>query len=393
MQIHTLDKSDIVKIARHIGAFRGDDARTKKSAFVEILTGQPTNVIESAIDDLGISVPAIDWSTDHATDNAVPKNSSDDTVKTVETVKVSSGNAASDLERAIREIAGGAVDENRVNQIVQNSMSGFLETVQDMMNNVNHVTRVEIQTPDGTVRQIEGIHHKAFPDLLLAASTTLPDGARFNFWLVGPAGTGKTTAAENLAEALDLPFGSIGTQDNPYGLSGFIDANGNCIHTLFRKIFESGGVFLIDEIDGWFPNAALWVNSATANGFAQFPDGMVKRHPDCIIICAANTYGNGGNQDYVGRMKQDAAFLDRFVFIDWPIDENLERALCADDEWCSTVQTYRAKAVALGLKVLITPRATIFGPPLLAAGIDRNKVINMVIRKGMTDEQWSQVSV
>jgi hypothetical protein len=111
------------------------------------------------------------------------------------------------------------------------------------------------------------------------------------------------------------------------------------------------------------------------------------------VIAAANTFGNGATAEYVGRAKQDAAFLDRFVAIDWHIDEELERSLTPIAPWCEYVQKVRAVVKQRGIKgIIVSPRASIFGAALLASGIGVSQVIGMTVRKGMTDDQWKEVS-
>ena len=76
------------------------------------------------------------------------------------------------------------------------------------------------------------------------------------------------------------------------------------------------------------------------------------RHPDFICIAAANTWGLGATNDYVGILKLDAAFLDRFVQIFWDVDEGLEMVTVGDTEWTKVVQGYRARIKAKGIKVI-----------------------------------------
>lgn len=212
-----------------------------------------------------------------------------------------------------------------------------------------------------------------------------------NIWMTGPAGSGKTKAAHQVAEALNQPFYFIGSISEPYSLLGYRDANGNYVRTLFREAYENGGVFLMDEIDGSSPNALLVFNAALANGHCAFPDKVVTRHKDCIVIAAANTFGLGGTSDYVGRVKLDAATLSRFVWLDWGYDEKLERKLAGNDAWFNRVVEIRNKVKSLGLRILVTPRATYTGAALLKSGIPQSMVEEMVIKQGMTNEQWAQV--
>jgi len=241
--------------------------------------------------------------------------------------------------------------------------------------------------------KLEGLAHFKFASLLAKCQARDKDGNRLNVWLTGPAGTGKTTAAKFVAKALGLEFRYTGAIDTQYALTGFVDAHGKIVSTEFRKAYVEGGTFLFDEVDGSSPNATLAFNAALANGHACFPDGNFERHKDCLIIAAANTWGLGATHDYVGRNKLDAAFLDRFVFQDWPIDEALERATSGNTAWFERVVSVRRKVTAMGLKgIMITPRATYFGAALLAAGVEQSEVEISTLRKGMTDEQWRMVS-
>src|ERR1035437_4425728 len=158
-----------------------------------------------------------------------------------------------------------------------------------------------------------GLQHKAF-ELLLELATSLEPEDR-NIWLAGPAGSGKTTAARKLAEALDRDFEFNGAIDTEYKLSGFVDANSRIVSTAFRKAWEEGKVYLFDECDASMAGALLAFNAALANGHAAFPDQTIMRHANTVIIAAANTWGFGGDGNYVGRAKLDAAFLDRFVTV------------------------------------------------------------------------------
>jgi hypothetical protein len=266
----------------------------------------------------------------------------------------------------------GAFPADRVQKLIADALAGM-------------VHRVEIILPNGEAKPVEGIAHESFPVLLKMCA------ARVNTLLVGPTGSGKTHAAEQAAKALSLPFYYNGAIDTEYKLKGFIDAGGKVISPAFRKAWETGGVYLFDEVDASLPPAVLAFNGALSNHICDFPDRMVERHQDCIVIATGNTWLGGATFDYVGRMKQDAAFADRFATLHWDIDEKMELALASDKEWCQYVQGMRGKVKTHGLKVIVSPRATFHGEKLLAAGLDRAQVIASCVRKGMSGEQWSQV--
>ena len=222
---------------------------------------------------------------------------------------------------------------------------------------------------------IEGQTHKQFSQVLKVAAS------RLHIWLTGSAGTGKTTTAEQVAKALNLPFYcvSVCAQTTESKLLGYNDAHGNFSSTIFFEAYKNGGVFLLDEVDNGNANVLSVLNSALANGVCAFPCGMVKKHPDFICIAAANTIGSGGNIQYVGRNRIDAATLDRFIFINFEIDEILESNLSIDKPFTKKVQELRRKAEVKGLNVIISPRASINGGKLIEAGFTEAEALNMVL--------------
>jgi len=130
-----------------------------------------------------------------------------------------------------------------------------------------------------------GTQHIQFENLLKYVQ------AKVNVYLVGSAGSGKTTAAKNIAKALDIPFYFTGAIASEFKLTGFINAQGTIVSTEFRRAYENGGLFLFDEIDASYPQAILAFNAALANDFMDFPDKKIERHKDFYCVAAANTYG------------------------------------------------------------------------------------------------------
>ena len=239
----------------------------------------------------------------------------------------------------------------------------------------------------GKVVEVEGAAHKALPSLvgILQAGVYV--------WLVGPAGSGKTTLASQAAKALGRKFYSTGAVSSDFRLVGYQTATGELVRTPFRDAFEHGGLFLFDEVDSSNPNALVALNQALANGQYAFPDGMVQKHPDFLCIAAANTWGNGATADYVGRIKQDKATLDRFAFLTVEYDEQLERDLVGPQylAWAKSVQRLRHAAAELGIKAMFTPRASIHGAKMLATGVPKDVVIAATMRKDLDDATWQKL--
>lgn len=278
------------------------------------------------------------------------------------------------LTALIQQSMQNSVNEDRVKQIVSEAIKGL------------PAREIEIKLPEAEPKRMSRQHCK-FETLLKVSAL------RKATWLTGPAGSGKTTAAEKVAEALELDFysQSVSAQTTKSDMMGFIDANGVYRPSLMRKAFENGGVFLLDEVDNGNPNVLASLNNALANGQAAFPDAIVEKHPDFICIAAANTFGTGADRQYVGRQQIDAATLDRFAFIDWPYDEDFERELAANKDWCRKVQKIRKAVGDLNMRVIVSPRATIDGEKLLKIGMNEAEVMNMLIFKGMKEQDKTQV--
>jgi AAA domain (dynein-related subfamily) len=241
-----------------------------------------------------------------------------------------------------------------------------------------------------------GRQHFRFPLLLATIAARVPA------FLVGPAGTGKTSAAHAAANALGLPFYaiSVGPMTSKSDLFGMRDANGVYHESDLVKAATTGGVFLFDEFDAGNPATLTAVNMLLANGSFSTPAGMREKHADFIPVFALNTYGTGASREYVGRNQLDAATLDRGAFIDWPLDESLEAALVGVTQaptpfsidaggfitasrWHEIVVSTRAKVKASGLRHIISPRATLYGAAMIAAGIGQEHLVSTLLHKGL----------
>lgn len=270
-------------------------------------------------------------------------------------------------------VAAATLDAETIERIRKDAVAAAVAAIEQ-----HRPVRIEIKQ-GAVIRTLPDTHrHAVFADVLAALSV------RENVYLVGPAGSGKTTIAAQAAEALELPFYSTGAVGMAYQLQGFINAEGKYMETDLYRAYTSGGVFLFDEIDASSAQALLAFNAIAANDLAAFPCGTVKRHPDFVIIAAANTFGAGADAQYVGRSQLDAATLDRFSFLPMDYDERLELAISPHDEWTRHVQSFRRAVRELKLRHVVSPRASIKGGKLLSAGLSWDRVEAMVLTRNLS---------
>ena len=239
---------------------------------------------------------------------------------------------------------------------------------------------LEVHLDGGRRVTLEGRTHFQF-----AALMALVEEGHRNILMVGPAGSGKTTLAKSMAQALDLPFGflSLSAGVTETHLLGRVlpkaDGSWGHVPTRFVEVYESGGVFLLDEVDGADANVMVAINAALANGVLCNPvTGQVHtRHKDCYVLAAANTWGRGGDSQYVGRNQLDAATLDRFVLSTVLVsyDRDLERDLARGalneaqaDELLAWVDTLRTRITEYRLRRIASTRLVISGVAALGRG-------------------------
>ena len=249
---------------------------------------------------------------------------------------------------------------------------------------------IKVEAPDGT-RVLETRPHMTLPKLVQLAALRQPA------YLVGPAGGGKTTAAEQCAKILDLPFyaRSMGQATTEYDLMGFRSpVDGTYVMGLMREPYENGGVLCLDEIDNSNASVLTSLNAAIDGTWASFPDAMVPRHKDFVLVAGANTYGRGADRVYVGRTQLDGATLNRFGFVEWNYDEDAELDWAGHDqaEWVLWVQKVRHNLQDLRIRHVLGPRNSIRGAALLRNGASWEDTAEAWVWQGLPQEDRERVA-
>ena len=142
-----------------------------------------------------------------------------------------------------------------------------------------------------------------------------------------------------------------------------------------------------------------------------FPNGeTIEAHEGFSAVCCMNTYGTGANDKYTGRNRLDLATLDRFVYLNIPIDEGLEAAIVGvpdhespecdveeggmfkdEKEIFNYVISLRGVMEDLKLRHSLSPRATIFSCALHRAGFGKMFIDDSCIWRGMPEDQIRKV--
>lgn len=210
---------------------------------------------------------------------------------------------------------------------------------------------IVVKTINGDIK-VNGLTHECFEAVINLVNNEIP------VYMAGPAGTGKSHIARQVAEALKLDFWFSNCITQEYQVTGFIDANGRYHETAFYNAFTKGGLFFLDELDGSVPEALIHLNTALANGYFDFPTGRVEAHKDFRVIAAGNTLGTGADSQYTGRYQLDASTLDRFFVLKVDYSEALEMALSGNNaELVSFIHGFRKACDSAGISCIASYRS------------------------------------
>lgn len=156
-------------------------------------------------------------------------------------------------------------------------------------------------------------------------------------YLFGPTGCGKTSCIKQIVRKLNYPVYEV-TGHNRLEfpeMVGHHTVQQGSMHYEYGPLalaLRNGGLFLLNEIDLLDPSTAAGLNSILDGYPLTIPENggeLIVPHP--LFKFAATANSNGGSDHtglYQGVLRQNLAFMDRFVLVEATyLDESTEMAI------------------------------------------------------------------
>ena len=214
-------------------------------------------------------------------------------------------------------------------------------------------------------------------------------------YLAGPAGSGKNHTVEQIAKEEGWDFYFSNSVQQEYKLTGFIDAGGSFHETEFYKACTSENecIFFLVEIDASIPEVLVLLNAAIANGYFEFPNGIV-RFDNVHFVAAGNTVGSGADDMYSGRMVLDQATLDRFAIIEFDYSEVIERKITnGNQELITFIHELRENCSKNGVRATFSYRCMMMVTKLEKTDMPLEKILKISVFKGMDKDTINSIRI
>lgn len=263
----------------------------------------------------------------------------------------------------------------------------------ELINEHSPIKTVEVKNVEKKEAKNVGLAHKCFETALKYVSCGL------DLFFYGETGAGKSTTARMIADALEMPFFSMGALLTKFETLGSNTPNDGYLPSVIYKWLDNkdGGLLCIDEIDASCPRALTTIMAIfDYDGEVTFPNSKtLKRTDKHIIVITGNTVGAGANQRYNGRVKLDDAFLSRFIRVEHGYDEGIENGLggklIADyaRKFRSVVEKKQLSGAIIAPRT-IKQAASIYNTDLTSK--EKRTMLKNVFKQGLTDKDYQVVT-
>jgi GTPase SAR1 family protein len=273
--------------------------------------------------------------------------------------------------------------EYRINELLNSNNDNHTKEMQELKELLQAKTKEIEKLKAGENNEVRHVEFDTIVTLLQL---------KMAVYLYGPAGTGKSAMAKQIAKHLKLNFYPMSTITQEFKFTGYQDGNGLYHDTNFYKAVKNGGLYFIDEMDACNNDVLIGLNACLANGYFDFPHETIECHENFVVMSAGNTTGHGATADYVGRQQLDLSTLDRFLSIKIDYDANIDLAVAKNDQaLVDFAQALRKASKTTEITILMSYRA-IGNIAKLIELFDLTKIMEMAVVKGMGQDEIDMLS-
>ena len=176
----------------------------------------------------------------------------------------------------------------------------------------------------------------------------------------GPTGSGKTSLIKQLASKLNYPvFEITGHSRLEYpDMVGHLSVENGSMDFKYGPLalaMKYGGLFLLNEIDLLDPSTAAGLNTILDGAPLCIPEKngeLITPHENFRFSATANT--NGGSDEnglYQGTLRQNLAFMDRFIMCEVPYPEQKTEVHLLEKAYPALPENIRTNMVGYATEV------------------------------------------